>query len=201
MITSSRRRRTGRRHRGAALGTAGVFVAVSAGALGAVQLMPTRYAATSVVSFVPRPDSLANADTVQLIGQKYVVVATSGGVVDTAAAVSGLRVADLRPALKAELGAGTGNVSVTVTWADPVPAAAAANAVAGALVRAARPDRVVEGEQVAPAQPATAEVRPARRLLRVAGLIGALLSAAVTWSVITAQGRLRQPETLPVALR
>jgi uncharacterized protein involved in exopolysaccharide biosynthesis len=189
------------RHRGPALAAAAAFLVVAVGAAAVVQAMPTRYEATAVVSFVPRPDSLANSDTVQLIGQKYVVIATSAATMDAAAAAVALPVADVRPALKAELGAGTGNVSVHVTWSEPVVAATAANAVAVALVKAARNDRVVQAELVAPAEPSTAAVKPARQLLRVAGLLAALLAAALAWSVLRGRTRARVADNVSMALR
>src|SRR5437016_4260797 len=77
---------TAGRLRGPVVPAAAAFLAVLAGLLAAVQAMPTRYAATSVVSFVPRPESAAAADTVQLVGEKYVVLARAPAVLETAGA-------------------------------------------------------------------------------------------------------------------
>src|SRR3954470_13717339 len=60
------------------------FLAVLGVVLLAVQLMPARFAATSVLSIMPRPQSATTADTVELLGQKYVVLATSAMIMQTA---------------------------------------------------------------------------------------------------------------------
>ncbi|HVQ94705.1 MAG TPA: hypothetical protein VMU51_26950 [Mycobacteriales bacterium] len=157
---------------------------VGVGALVAAQLLPQRYAATSVVSFVPRPNSLASADTVQLVGQKYVVVATSPVTLAAAGSRVGAPVGLLTDATTAVLGAGTGNVAVTVTLPDRSDAVEAANAVAGELVRAAQSDRLVQGEQTAAAVPATAELRPPRLLLRSVAVLAALLAGLLVWTAL-----------------
>jgi hypothetical protein len=191
--TEQRRARARRRLR--LLATVAVFGAVLGGVLAGVQRMPTRYAATSVVSFVPRPNSLTSADTVQLVGQKYVVLATSPVTLDAAGRAVRAPLGLLTGATTAVLGAGTGNVAVTVTLPDRSDAAAAANAVAVALVRASRSDRLVAGEQTAPAVAATAVPKPPRTLLRGAGALAALLAAALTW---TALAGLARPREAPV---
>jgi len=173
-----------------AAAAAAAFLAVLAGVLVAVQAMPTRYAATSVVSFVPRPESPAAADTVQLVGEKYVVLARAPAVLETAGAAARTPPDRLGQATSAVLGAGTGNVSVTVTLSDRDRAVAAANAVSAALVRAAAGDRLVAGEQTSPAVPATARVEPARTLLRAAGVLAALLAAALAWAAVAAAATL-----------
>jgi hypothetical protein len=196
-------RRAAARRRRRVLATAAVFVAVLAGALGGVQLIPTRYAATSVVSFVPRPNSQTPADTVQLVGQKYVVLATSPITLDAAGRAVRAPLGLLTGATTAVLGAGTGNVAVTVTLPDRFDAAAAANAVAVTLVQASRDDRLVAGEQTAPAVPATAEARPPRTLLRGAGGLAALLASALTWSALAGLSRPREAprDGVTVAIR
>jgi hypothetical protein len=187
MAASTDHRAIGGRSRSPAIAAAAVFVAVLAGVLGAVQAMPTRYAATSVVSFVPRPESPASADTVQLVGEKYVVLAGAPATLQAAQQVAGTAVQQLGDATAVELGAGTGNVSITVTLADRDRAVAAANAVAAALVRASAGDRLVSGEQTSPAVPETVRLLPARMLLRAAGLLAAVLAAALAWTA--ARGR------------
>ncbi len=183
------------RRRAPALAAAGAFLAVLAGVLGAVQAMPTRYAATSVVSFVPRPESPAAADTVQLVGEKYVVLATSPAALRVAGEAAGTPPDALAEATTAVLGAGTGNVSITVTLPDRYRAVAAANEVAAALVRSSTGDRLVSGEQTGPAVPGTAEPKPARTLLRTAGALAALLAAALAWRA--AAGLARGPGARP----
>ncbi|MEN3356143.1 MAG: hypothetical protein V7637_125 [Mycobacteriales bacterium] len=166
---------------------------VGAGALATVQLTPPRYAATSVVSFVPRPNLLASADTVQLVGQKYVVLATSPLTLEAAGSALGTPAGPLTGATAAVLGAGTGNVAVTVTLPDRARAADAANAVAAVLVRASRSDQLVEGEQTAPAVPGTAELHPPRLLLRSAAVLAAVLAGLLVWTALA--GLVRPRET------
>jgi hypothetical protein len=187
----ARRHRAGARRR--ALATGGAFLLVLAAGLAAIQAMPTRYAATSVVSFVPRPTALTSADTVQLVGQKYVVLATSPVTLGAAETAVGAPAGTLTDTTTAVLGAGTGNVSVTVTLRDRSDAAAAANAVAGILVRAASGDSLVTGEQTVPAVPGAAERKPARMLLRSAATLAALLAGALVWTAFAE--RARPPET------
>ena len=180
--------RTGRRAE-SLLATA-AFLAVLFGVLGAVQQLPTTYAATSVVSFLPRADAPVGADTVQLVGEKYAVLATSPDVLRNVGRATGEEATELRAVTAATLGAGTGNLEVTVTLPDADRAARVANAVADQLVRSSGRDELVGGELVSRAVGPDAEVRPARMLLRGVGLLAAALTAAVVWAVV-AGGRRR----------
>jgi hypothetical protein len=175
-------------------------VLVLAGALIGIQLMPVRYAATSVVSFVPRPSTLTSADTVQLVGQKYVVLATSPVTLTAAERAVGAPLGLLSGSTGAVLGTGTGNVSVTVTLPDGNDAAEAANAIALALVVASRADHLVEGQQTAPAESETAVRKPPRPLLRVAALLAASLTGLLVWTALAGLGRPREPAPEPVAV-
>lgn len=190
MVSRLDRQRSGVGRRGEALLAAGVFLTVLLGALGVVQTLPTAYAAAGVVTFLPRPETLLGADTVQLIGAKYAVLATSPDVLRSAATVTGDRPEELRAATTAELAEGTGNLRVTVTLADRDRAARAANAITDVLLRASGRDELVAAEVTSRAVGPDAEVRPARMLLRGVGVLAAALSAALAWA-LAAGGRRR----------
>ncbi len=183
---------TGRRA-GAVL-AAVVFAAVLLGTLAVVQRLPTTYAAASVVSFLPRPETPVGADTVQLVGEKYAVLATSPDVLRSAGTATGDQRDDLRTATTAVLGQGTGNLQVTVTLPDRDRAAQVANAVAGVLVRASARDELVTGELISAATGPDAEVRPARMLLRGVGVLAAVLAAALVWAMIAGSRRRERAE-------
>lgn len=189
MASRNDRRRSGDGGWAGAVLAAAVFGAVLLGALGVVQTLPTVYAASSVVSFLPRPDAPLGADTVQLVGEKYAVLATSPDVLRSVGTATGERPEDLRTATSATLAEGTGNLQVTVTLAEPDRAARAANAVAEVLVGTSSRDELVTGERTARAVAEDAEVRPARMLLRGVGLLAAALAAALVWALLAGRRR------------
>ena len=168
------------------------FLVVLTGGFAAVQALPTRYAATSFITFLPRPDANIAADTVTLVGQKYVVVATSIRTLRAAGARVGSTAADLTTRTTAVLVAGTGNVEVTVTLADRDRAANAANAVVATLVRDAVNDPIVQAEATAPAVAGSAHPTPPRMLLRIASLLAAGLAGALAWTVAAGATRRRE---------
>jgi hypothetical protein len=167
----------------AAGGAVVTFLVVLGGVLAGVALLPSSYAATSIVTALPRPTSGVGADTVQLIAEKYVVLATANDAMTSAGAVIGTSPQDLARATVAVLAPGTGNIEVTVTLPDRQNAAAA-NAVAVGLANASRHDPLAVVEAVAPAVPAGAESKPARSVLRAAGLLAALLAAVLVFWVL-----------------
>lgn len=189
MASRNDRRRSGDGGWAGAVLAAAVFGAVLLGALGVVQTLPTVYAASSVVSFLPRPDAPLGADTVQLVGEKYAVLATSPDVLRSVGTTTGERPEELRTATSATLAEGTGNLQVTVTLAEPDRAARAANAVAEVLVGTSSRDELVTGERTARAVAEDAEVRPARMLLRGVGLLAAALAAALVWALLAGRSR------------
>jgi capsular polysaccharide biosynthesis protein len=168
-----------------------LFAVLGVLALGAVQRLPTTYAARAVVTVLPRPDAQVGADTVQLVGQKYAVLATSSDVLAAAAAATGEQ-ADLTTATSAALAAGTGNLDVTVTLADPERAARVANTIAGLLIRDARQDELVTAELTARATAGDAETKPPRMLLRGAALVAAALAAAAVWALLAGRAARRR---------
>jgi capsular polysaccharide biosynthesis protein len=169
-----------------------VFFALFAGGLGVIRALPTRYAATAVVSFMPRPGSGVFADTVQMAGQKYVVIATSATTLQTAGTTVGLSSDDLSNTTSAVLDAGTGNVEITVEWRDRQQAVNAANAIATVLVRRSGQDQLVVGEATAPAVGSRIEVKPPRTLLLIASGLAAALAAVLAWTVVKARPRMRR---------
>jgi capsular polysaccharide biosynthesis protein len=164
-----------------------VFFVLFSGGLAVIRALPTTYAATTVVSLMPRPGSGVGADTVQMAGQKYVVIATSATTLQTAGKAVGLSAQDLSNATSAVLDAGTGNVEVTVEWRDRERAVNAANAVASILVRRSAQDQLVAGEATAPAVGSRTEVKPARALLVIASGLAAALAALLAWAVVKAR--------------
>jgi hypothetical protein len=196
MVSKVDRRRAGTGRRAAGFLAAGVFAAVLLGVLGVVQRLPTTYAATSVVAFLPRSDAPVGADTVQLVGEKYAVLATAPDVLQNVGRVTGEQEAGLRAATVATLAAGTGNLQVTVTLPNADRAARVANAVADQLVRSSVRDQLVGGELISRAVGPDADVRPARMLLRGAGLLAAALAAALIWALV-AGGRRRAAREEP----
>jgi capsular polysaccharide biosynthesis protein len=166
-----------------------VFVLLLGGALATLQSMPTTYAATSVVSFTPRSKSMTTADAVQLISQKYVVVAASGTIMQAAASMLGGRSEDLTKAITVSWDAGTGNVEITMERPDRRGAVEAANAVADLLVRRAATDEMVEAEITSPALASRAAVKPARMLLRTAAVLASALTGLLVWTVLRGRSR------------
>jgi hypothetical protein len=194
MVTRVDGRRPRVRRRGEVALAVTVFVIALVGALGLVERLPTTYAASSVVSFLPRPDGPVGADTVQLVGEKYAVLAVSPDVLRSVATVTGEQPEDLRVATAAALAQGTGNLQVTVTLADPVRAARAANAVADVLVSTSARDQLVAGELTSRAVGQDAEPRPARMLLRGVSVLAAALFAALVWAMVAGARRRRRAE-------
>jgi capsular polysaccharide biosynthesis protein len=163
------------------------FLVVLVCSLGGIQLLPPSYAATAVVSFSPRPTAMSTAETVQLVCQKYVVIATSGQTMHAASAMVGLSPEELSTSTTVTLEAGTANVDITVERPDRDAAVAAANAIAEVLVRDAADDPLVTGETTSPALSSRVTTKPARSVLRAAAVIAALLVGV--WVLTIRRGR------------
>lgn len=176
-----------------------VFFVLFSGGLGVIRTLPTKYVATTVVSFMPRPGSGMAADTVQMAGQKYVVIATSPTTLLAASGAIGGSADELSDATSAVLDAGTGNVEVTVEWPNREQAVNVANAVAEVLVRRSAQDQLVSGEATSPAVASRVEVKPARTLLLIASGLAAALAAILAWSVMKARARPRRRSDQPSA--
>lgn len=178
--------------RRAALAGVVVFFLLFSGGLGVIRALPTTYAATTVISIMPRPGSGMAADTVQLAGKKYVVIATSVTTLEATASAVGVAPDQLSHATSAVLDAGTGNVEITVNWRDRQQAVNAANAIASVLVRRSMQDLLVLAEATSPAVESRAEVKPARTLLVIASGLAAALAAVLAWAVVKARLRPRR---------
>lgn len=183
--------------RRAALAGVVVFFVLFSGGLVVIRALPTRYAATTVVSFMPRAGSGVAADTVQMAGQKYAVIATSATTLEAAGVAVGISPGALSDATSAVLDAGTGNVEITVEWRDREQAVNAANAVAGVLVRRSSQDQLVLGEATAPAVGSRTQVTPPRTLLLLASGLAAALAAVLAWAVVKARPRLGRAGPVP----
>jgi capsular polysaccharide biosynthesis protein len=167
----------------------GVFMSLLACALIGIQVLPVTYAATSIVSFVPKPSAMTSADVVQLVGQKYVVIATSAPTVRAAGDAVQIRPDDLSSSTTAALDIGTGNIEITVRRPDRQQAADAANAVSDVLVLRSKQDALVAAESTSPAVASRAVLKPPRALLQVAGGLAAALAAVLTWAVLRGRSR------------
>jgi capsular polysaccharide biosynthesis protein len=164
----------GRRWRTAVL----AFVLVLVAGVTAVQLYPTRWAATAVVSFTPRTD--VSVDTVALVAQRYAVVVTSDATAERIAAeTSGASADAIAGAISTELEVGTGNLRITVALPTRATAVAAANAAADGLQTVAQDDELVTGTVAAGATERGATLTPPRQLLYAAVVASALLLAVV----------------------
>ncbi|MEU4464761.1 hypothetical protein AB0G20_13785 [Streptomyces sp. NPDC024017] len=142
-----------------------------------VEQLPTRYSTTSTISFAPRSLSVVDADVIELIANKYSVVAGSTATVDSAADAAGVTPKQLRDTLSATVEPNTGNLNISVSLANARQAAVAANSIAATVNRAAGNDRLIAGEITARADPTAAQLKPSRSLLRVVVVAAALLVA------------------------
>ena len=165
-----------RRNRWLAPLLAGVIV-LGAG-LAVVERLPTSYATTSTISFAPRAETLVSADVIELIANKYAVVARASTTVDTAAVAAGVEPEDLRADLSVTVEPRTANLDVTVSLDSADQAAKACNAIANVVDRSVRDDQLVSGEITNRADPDAAERNPPRGMLRLIVVAAALLAAA-----------------------
>ncbi len=180
-----------RRGRGLVVVSLVTTVVLLAAALAAVQFWPARYAATSVVSLTPRQGVIASADTIELVGQKYAVVATSSDLLQTAGRSLAIDPDDLGSTTTVALAAGTGNLQIVVERPDRAQAVAAANLVAQLVTQSAANDPLVVAEVTASASPSRAVLKPSRPILRAIATIVVLLLGLGLWSVLS--GRWRRP--------
>jgi len=169
----------------------GAAVGVLAILLSAVVAWPTTYAATTIVSFTPRPDAIASADVMQVIGQKYVVIATSGAMMQVAAGPAGLDADTLTTSTTVTLSAGTGNIDITVVRPDRAQAVRAANALATLLVERSAADALTTSEVTSAALVSRAEVKPARALLSAVSVAAAAVVGVLVWCVLTGRSKNR----------
>jgi capsular polysaccharide biosynthesis protein len=169
----------------ATLAAAGVLAALLSG----IQAWPTTYAATAIVSFTPKPDAAASAEVMQVIGQKYVVIATSGATLQTAAGLVGTDADTLAGSTTATLSAGTGNVTIMVELPDRGQAVRAANTVAQLVVERSSPDALTAAEVTSAALASRARAKPPRALLSAVSVAAAVLLGFLLWFVLNGRAK------------
>jgi succinoglycan biosynthesis transport protein ExoP len=166
-------------------------LAVLGGAVVYVHFLPSKYDGKAIVAVGPRPKVVsASADTVRVVGPKYVAYITAPATVRTVAARIGASPSTLENAVNATLAQNTGTITVTVRLRSPSLAAKAANAFALQAVQFSEQDPLLAAQLVAPALTPTAPSSPPRALLDAAALlVGLLLGIGV--SVLLERGRPR----------
>jgi Mrp family chromosome partitioning ATPase len=153
-----------------------VAVPLTAGVIFYAERLPNEYTATAVVSFSPRTDAAVGADVVRIVLPKYRVYAESDGAVPRAARTLGVPESQIESGLEVTIPLDTSNVEIAVTNEDPVTAARAANAIARDVVSLSKQDPLLKGSLVARARPPSSPSGPPRRMLELAGAVGALLA-------------------------
>ncbi|MER7402950.1 hypothetical protein ABT373_10805 [Streptomyces sp. NPDC000070] len=147
--------------------------------LAVVGQLPAHYSATSTLSFVPRSQSVADADIIELIANKYAVVAGSTRTIDTAADAADVTPKQLRDELSVGVQPTTGNLEIAVSLGKREESAAAANAIATVVDRVADRDRLVSSDVTARADADAATAQPSLSLLR--GLVVAAAFLVAGW--------------------
>lgn len=163
-----------RRWRVAALVTVAFLVGASAYA----ESLPDEYTASVVVSFAPKPEGNAGADTVRVVLPRYVAYVTARATIDRLAPRLGERPGPLHSGTDATVATDSANLTITVTLGGARRVADAANALAADTLSFADADRLLDAVVVARALPPTAPSGPPRRLYQAAGLLLGLLAGA-----------------------
>jgi capsular exopolysaccharide synthesis family protein len=167
-----------------------VTVCLVAGASWYVETLPNQYESTALIALGPRTRVGASADTVRVVGPKYVEYLTAPSTIEEIAPDVDESPADIAEGVDAELAVDTGNLTITAEMTSPEAAADVANAFADAAVDLADEDRLLTGELLAEALEPAEPSGPPRRLLEAASLLaGLLLGAAI--AVVLERGRPR----------
>jgi capsular exopolysaccharide synthesis family protein len=141
-----------------------------------VESLPSKYDASAIVAVEPRPDvPSAGADTVRVVGPKYVAYVTAPATLAKVAPRVEQSPSTLEHAVDASLKVDTGNLTITARMRSPGVAARIANALADQVVAFSRTDKLLSGQIVARALPPGSPAAPARRLIEAAVVIVALL--------------------------
>ena len=170
-----------------------IAVLVFVGATIYVETLPSQYDGEAVVAIGPRPTvESAGADTVRVVGPKYVAYAEAPATIREVATELGEDGDTLQDAVNASIAEDTGNVTVTVRLPDASRAARAANEFAEELLSFSHSDPLLIAQVIAPAVRPAAPASPPRRLLEAASLIvGSLLGVAVSLLLERGRPRLR----------
>lgn len=154
------------------------FIAASAAY---VSTLPSQYDGVAIVSVAPRAGvSNAGADTVRVIGPKYVAFVTSPQVASVVARETGVSRTDVQDALDATIQPDTGNITITARLESPILAARVANAAAAEAVDFGKSDELLTSEIVAGAIADAVPAAPPRRLIIAASVLVALLLGVAT---------------------
>jgi polysaccharide biosynthesis transport protein len=158
-----------------------------------VESLPSEYDGKAIVSIAPRPNvTSVGADTVRVVGPKYVAYVEAPSTAREVAARIAADPGDIEDAVDASIAPDTGNVTITVRMRSPGRAADAANAYAAAVDQFSRTDPLLTVQTVAAAVAPQKPAAPPRRLLEAAALlIGLLLGVGVSVVIERTRPRLR----------
>lgn len=167
-----------------------VTAAVFAGGVAYAESLPNQYGSTAVVSFAPKPDTNAGADTVRLVMPKYLAYARARPTVNAVAERIGEQSSVLARAVDAAVAPDSGNLAITVELPTASRAAEAANALTQEVLDFAGVDELLDAVPVAAALPSGTPSGPPRRLFELAALLVGLLAGA-TVALLLERGRPR----------
>ncbi len=169
-------------------------VVVWSGTLAAAPRLQAGWTSTTVVALTPRSPTTIGADTVVLLGPRYVALLESAPVVEAAGRNVGVSAETMREGAAGLIQPETLNLEVAFTGADPTQTARSANALAAAIISAASQDPLIYGVQVAVAVPTPSE--PARPRLSDVVLLGGV-AGLVSAIVVAVLFRRRWPDRMP----
>ena len=172
-----------------------VALPIVAGVTAFAESRPSSYTAESTLSFTPRLGSSVGADVIRLVLPRYVAYLAAPTTLGRVGNATGEDPDRLASAADASIQTDTANLTITVTLADGGQAADVANAFADAALVYARSDDLLEAQLVARALPSDQPSGPPRRLLEIAGILAAVLTAV---AVALVRERLR-PRVLTAA--
>jgi polysaccharide biosynthesis transport protein len=170
-----------------------IAAAVFGGAVVYVESLPSEYDGKAVVSIAPRPDvATVGADTVRVVGPKYVAYVEAPSTAQRVATNVGADVGSVEDAVDATIAPDTGNVTITVRMRSARRAAEIANAYAASVEQFSAQDPLLTAQTVAPAVPSSKPAAPPRRLLEAASLlVGLLVGVGVSLLIERGRPRLR----------
>ncbi|MDQ1248808.1 MAG: hypothetical protein QG597_3182 [Actinomycetota bacterium] len=113
---------------------AAVFLVVVALGTWVAFTLPTAYVAGTVISFLPRDDSVSGKNLASLLVERYPQVVVSKGSVDAAAAAAGVEPSEVTAGLKAVVQSETLNLLVSVQLPTKQQAEAAAESLHATVI-------------------------------------------------------------------
>jgi tyrosine-protein kinase len=156
-----------------------------------VESLPAQYDGEAIVAIAPRAEvASADANTVRIVGPKYVEYVTAPSTVAVVAPRIGEKRGTLETAVDANIATDTGNMTITVRLPNARRAARAANAFARQAIVFSERDPLLSAEVVAHALQPGAPSAPPRRLLEAAALLVGLLQG-IGLSLLLERGRPR----------